>query len=326
MLLLRPFMCYSLSRKGRVSLMERMMQSAGRFIHRNARPLDLVRWQFHFEGGSADSVLKVLACYQNADGGFGSALEADIWNPESSPMQTWSATEIIRELGITDADHPILQGILCYLGSGRSFDGRLWYKVIKSNNAHPHAPWWETEEDTTDSDDYNPSATLAGFFIRWAFPENPFYPVACQIARNAYAQLCSGERENGMHTIFGYLRLHEDLLASNRPDIIDLNNLEALLREEISRQIEWDPKAWEHEYVCRPSQFVISRGSPFCHGIEDIIQEECAFLRRTQSEDGSWPIPWNWSAYQQEWAIAKNWWKSDRIIHNLRFIRAMGTP
>ena len=61
-----------------------------RWMHRNARPLDLARWQYHFESGSAEAVLQSLSAYQNEDGGFGHGLEVDCWNPASAPMQTRS--------------------------------------------------------------------------------------------------------------------------------------------------------------------------------------------------------------------------------------------
>jgi len=46
------------------------------FIYRNARSLDIARFQYHFENGSREAVLAALAAYQNGDGGFGHALEA----------------------------------------------------------------------------------------------------------------------------------------------------------------------------------------------------------------------------------------------------------
>lgn len=74
------------------------LEKAKTFIYRNARPLDLTRWQYHFENGSKQAVLNALSYYQNEDGGFGHALEADSWNPNSSLIQTWTATEILRKL------------------------------------------------------------------------------------------------------------------------------------------------------------------------------------------------------------------------------------
>jgi hypothetical protein len=52
-------------------------EQARAFIYKNARPLDLTRWQYHFENGSREAVLNVLSYYQNTDGGFGHALKAD---------------------------------------------------------------------------------------------------------------------------------------------------------------------------------------------------------------------------------------------------------
>ena len=115
---------------------------ARQFIYRNARPLDLARWQYHFEGGNKEAVLTALSAYQNKDGGFGHALEPDAWNPSSAPIQTWTATELFRELDFTDHAHPIIQGILRYLASGQDFEGHFWYNTIRSNNDFPHAPWW----------------------------------------------------------------------------------------------------------------------------------------------------------------------------------------
>lgn len=69
---------------------------AKNFILKNARPLDLARWKYLFAGGSQEDVLTALAAYQNDAGGFGHALEPDCWNPYSSLIQTWVATEIFK--------------------------------------------------------------------------------------------------------------------------------------------------------------------------------------------------------------------------------------
>jgi hypothetical protein len=59
------------------------------FIYRNARPLDIARFQYHFENGTKEAVLTALVAYQNADGGFGRALEPDSWNPNSVPIRLY---------------------------------------------------------------------------------------------------------------------------------------------------------------------------------------------------------------------------------------------
>lgn len=58
-----------------------VFERARRFVYRNARPLDLARWKYHFENGSEQEVLAALSAYQNEDGGFGHGLEEDNMNP-----------------------------------------------------------------------------------------------------------------------------------------------------------------------------------------------------------------------------------------------------
>lgn len=43
-------------------------ESARSFVYRNARPLDLALWQYHFENHDKENVLKVLSFYQKDDG------------------------------------------------------------------------------------------------------------------------------------------------------------------------------------------------------------------------------------------------------------------
>ena len=84
--------------------------SARDFVYRNARPLDLARWHFHFERGGPTHRLPVLGAYQTGDGGYAHALERDSWNPASAPIQTWAATEVLREIGFTSGNDSLLTG------------------------------------------------------------------------------------------------------------------------------------------------------------------------------------------------------------------------
>lgn len=124
-------------------------QKARNFINRFARPIDLARWKFHFEGGTKDDVADALAAYQNEDGGFGHGLEADLFNPHSSPIQTCHAIEMLREIGYLEASHPIILGMLRYLDSGADFDEQhaQWLNVLPTNNDYPHAVWWHYGEN-----------------------------------------------------------------------------------------------------------------------------------------------------------------------------------
>lgn len=299
-------------------------QKARQFIYRNARPLDLARWQYHFEGGDREAVLTALAAYQNEDGGFGHALEPDAWNPNSAPIQTWTATEILREIDFTDAAHPIIQGILRYLAGGQDFEGRFWFNTLRSNNDYPHAPWWHTESDSTCHNDYNPTACLAGFIIRFADKNSDLYRFGCRIATEAVASYMAGDLLDDMHTAACLIRLMQYCEEAKANDAIDLPAFKAKLHKQVKHSITQNISEWETGYICKPSQFFNCRDSIFYTENKEIADYECDFIIKTQLPDNSWSIPWGWAAYPEEWAISRNWWKSNGAILNMLYLKGMG--
>ena len=299
-------------------------EKARGFIYRNARPLDFARWQYHFENGSKEAVINALSRYQNNDGGFGHALEPDAWNPNSSPIQTWCATEILREIDFTDNTHPIINSILKYLASGKDFERHFWYNTVKSNNDYPHAPWWHTEHDSTSHNDYNPTACFAGFIIKFSDKKSDLYKLGCRIAKEAFDAYVTQGILNDTHTCLCYIRMMEYIEESNQTDIIDLSALKSKLIKQVKNSITNNAKAWETSYLCRPSQFFNSVDSIFYDGNQKIAEYECEYINKTQQEDGSWTVPWSWHEYPNEWAIAKNWWKSNGILANIIYLKRMG--
>ena len=298
-------------------------EHAQAYIHRHARPLDLARFRFHFEGGSREDVLRELAYYQNADGGFGHALEADSWNPASTPIQTWTATEILHEIGCTDASHPIIAGILRYLASGADFNGHFWSMVTLANNDHPHAPWWTVDEAGLFGDDYNPTACLAGFIVRFAEKGSALHRLGLRIAGEACDQLMAHKRQNDMHTLLCYLRMCEYLREAGE-GLLLVDAMLDMLRDDIGRSIDENTELWTESYACRPSQFFQSGKEPLLADFRALAACECAVIESSQLPDGSWNIPWDWGAYPKEWALSECWWKADGIIRYLRFLRNVG--
>jgi hypothetical protein len=294
------------------------------FIYRNARPLDIARFQYHFENGSKDAVLTALAAYQNEDGGFGHALEPDAWNPNSSPIQTWAATEILREIDFTDASHPIIQGIMRYLASGQDFEGRFWHNTVRSNSDYPHAPWWGTDSDSLQDLCYNPTACLAGFILRFAERNSALFALGRRIAKEAFDSFMAGGLLDDMHTACCFIRLMEYAQEAGATDILYIAASKEKLKAQAKYSITANKSAWESSYICKPSQFFMSRDSIFYADNAEIADYECDFIVRTQLADGSWPIPWGWNDYPEEWAVSKNWWKANGALLNLLYLKGMG--
>ena len=303
----------------------KLKTEVGNWIYRNARSIDLSRWSFHFEHGCPEAVLNALSKYQNGDGGFGHALEADSWNPNSSPIQTWQATEIIHEIGYYDPDTPVTAGILKYLDSGADFNGKIWRCLVLSNNDYPHASWWQAEPDTIDQCTYNPTAALAGFGLLMADHNSELYEKCSQIAREAFDHYMQRGPENDMHTVRCYVRLYEYCELSDTHDVIDLCKLCEKLDEDIKNQIDRDAKLWDtNGYFSRPSVFFNTPGSVFCEQNKDTAELECDLIIKTQNAEGVWDVPWNWTDYPNEWIISENWWKADIAVKNMLYLKNFG--
>ncbi|MDE6926499.1 MAG: hypothetical protein K2P59_14805 [Acetatifactor sp.] len=299
-------------------------EKAGSFIYRNARPLDFARWQYHFENGSRDAVLKALAAYQNEDGGFGHALEADSFNPDSSPIQTWVATEILREVKMTDRTSHIIKNILRYLDSGADFDPsrKQWLNTVPSNNEHPGAVWWKYEDGKGSSFEYNPTACLAGFAIRYAETDSKLYRLSCEIAKEAAEWFCAKAPFPEMHVTGCFLRLYE-YCAEAEVQLFDMGQLLRRLKEQVNCNICRDTEKWKTDYCTFPSQFISSKDSPFYADNVEAAAAECRHIKENQLPDGSFIVPWQWCTEDKEYEVAVNWWKSDIIIKKLLYLKAL---
>ena len=301
--------------------MKQVYEKARAFIYRNARPLETALFRYHFENGSKEEVLHVLSFYQNGDGGFGHALEADSWNPDSVPIQVWAATEIIRELDVTDAQHPVIQGILNYLESGRDFDGHFWYAAVPGNNRYPHAPWWQTETNSIWS--YNPTAALAGFIICYADKKSSLYALGSRLVKEAFDYLIQN-REKTEGVTACYIALLQYLQIDGEEKLIDIHALMQILQKDVKESIWTATEDWEFKYVKTPSWFMEGKDSIFYEENKELAEYECEFIANTQLEDGSWNLSWSWAEYPEEWALSRNWWKAEKAIRKLLFLRGMG--
>lgn len=294
---------------------------AREFIYRNARPLDLARFQYHFENGSKEAVMNALSYYQNADGGFGSAVEPDCWNPNSIPLHSGSAGDIIaREIDYEDSKHPVVQGLLNWYASGKHFNGKKWAIMVPSNNDYPHAPWWHTDSNSSCYADYNGTAQIAGFIVRYADKDSDLFKLGVRIANEAIDALSPDEIRD-MHTCTCYIRMADLFERANATEYIPFDELKQKLHKSTHKLIVTDTSQW-NGYVCQPSTFLNSNKSEYYPENKDIAEYECEYIINTQFDDGSWNIGWNWGGkYPDEWAISKNWRKSQWIIQNLLYLK-----
>lgn len=293
-----------------------------RWMYRNARPLDIARWKYHFENGNKEDVLMALSAYQNPDGGFANALEADSWNPNSSPIQTWCATEILYELEITDKDNEIVKGILSYLGIKNDFQDGYWLAEIPTNDDYPHAQWWTYGGNVIADWGYNPTICLAGFVLYFADKQSKLYQLAKEIAKRAFKAFLQCERLEDMHELLCFIKCYEYCEKAGISNVFDYTNIRQCLKKKVKSSIEMNKENWKNSYMYRPSQFMITPDSIFYIDNKEISHYEVNFLMETMNSNSTWDITWSWKDYPEQWAISKNWWKANQVIINMRYLKS----
>lgn len=283
------------------------MEKTLAFIKRNARPLDFLLWE-HAQGSPRhEQVLGVLAAYQNDDGGFAWAIEPDNFTQSSTPMGTWKATTVLRQIDCYDRAIPLVARSVDYLLATRRPDG-CWAATDPSTSGFPHAEWWE---DTGPADrvwGINPTAAVLGYLLR----------AGVDVADDVH-DLVRRYMEGGPVTMTELpcaLTLHDDMQPAGLP--ISEAFTERLARD-IDMMLERDPARWS-DYVVRPSTLFNGEHVDFAEPYADLIAEEKRYLLRTMNADGSWEPNWRWRDFPQEWAVAKNWWKAIQARDYIAFL------
>ncbi len=298
-------------------------QCVKRWLYRNARPLDLARFQYHFEDGPASAVITALEAYQNSDGGFGNTLEADCWNPNSSPLQTWWATQFLKEINFHDVNHPMIKGIITYLASGDGTAKGRWQFSIPSNNDHPRAPWW-TYSENDESPGYNPTAALAGYILAHTDKDNPAITLGKKLKDESLSYYLSQRELTEMHELACFIELYDDLSGLGLLGQDDKALFKKKLKDEVYATIEQDSSKWQSEYCCKPSHLFKSPDSMFYSDNQEIMADELNHIIHSLSPEGTWSITWEWGDFGEAFGVSKRWWQGNLAINNLLMLKDFG--
>lgn len=294
------------------------------WIYRNARHIELTLWRYYFEEGSKESVLKALSEYQNEDGGFAHAIEADNWNPKSTPFETYEAISILRGIDYKDAQHPLMQGIIRYLESGDGSDESMWFFTVPSNDDYPHAPWWTYNEEENKTQSIGLTLGLSTFILENVSKTSTLYKRA-DAAVDSILRMLDGEKDFGEMGATCFCWLLEYLKDPKNQRTEDVNRYEDKIIKLINKRIERDLDQWIY-YRPRPSEFIKRPDSIFYPGNEEIVQKELEYLVNTRPEGNVWGLTWAWfdnyEKYPKEYAISENWWKASKAIEKMRFLKA----
>ncbi|CAM4261663.1 hypothetical protein L1N85_18190 [Paenibacillus alkaliterrae] len=292
---------------------EKQYGLAVRFMKENARAIERALYEFEYEAGSSDEVLRQLAAYQNADGGFGHGLEPDIRLAASSVLATTVALHHL--IGVKAArQSPIVQGAIRYLIENYNTTQNTGWDIVPPDvETAPRAPWWNYNAS---HDGWgNPAIEIVGFF--YAYSELVPAALLDELTQHAITHINKKSTRKDFHELLCCLRFAE--LVPNSV----LHAVKEALDEMVNNCVSTDPSQWEG-YCLTPVQVAESPESLYYNQLKESGEQYMGHLLTKQQEDGSWSPPWNWGQFEEVWPQAEQEWKGVLTLEALRRLKAYG--
>jgi hypothetical protein len=246
---------------------------AKEFVFRHGRLLDRKYFLFHFEGGLRKSVLDLLRCYQNDDGGFGHGLDPDVMCPASTAICTEIGMSYLDGLGVTEGS--IVDDTENWITAAQQEDGSMLHPkpdVV----AYPHGPWWENDSGS--------GLALAGFLGRWGRGTPEFF------ARAEKAFTAQGiPEELGKYHYPLYMYLRHSPKADGHSDALER------MREMIPAML--DEFAPHHPLLVFPHRW---------HSEDldrDFVRDKAKAAVADLQEDGGLKIPYDLPWWRPVWTL-----------------------
>ena len=285
--------------------MENRLNQAQDLIWKYARLLERQEFAYSFTSGAKQPVLSALKAYQNADGGFGNALEPDKRNLESQPVDVEVGLQILDRI---DAfDDPMIDQVCDFLETITTPEGGLPF-ALPSVKKYPRAPWWEADENPPAS--LNPTASIAGLLLKHQI-EHPWLRRA-----EAYCwQAITATETTQFHDVMPIVTFLEHAPDRQRAKA-ELER--AARRISAANIVSYDPNA--AGYVQTPLNWAPTPDRYLRRLFSDeVIQAQLQALAAKQQPDGGWPINWTPVSMAVEYE-----WRGMRTVAALHTLKAYG--
>jgi hypothetical protein len=287
------------------------------YIGMKGRKLDQSLFHYYFEKGTVNDVLGALALYQNGDGGFGHALEPDIFLPASSPFVTSVAFQVLSAVN-APSEHAMVNSGMKYLENSYDSSRGKWPTLPPAVNDYPRAIWWQYREDDQgrpiEGAWGNPTAEIVGYILQYGSGPSANWR---NDLLDRSLQHFMGLDELDMHETLCYLRLAKHLSETDRRSVTDK------VKRHLSQLVQMDPAEWGG-YGLQPLQIADSPESPFYPEMKEAVDRNLDYIIDHQGEDGAWTPNWQWGQYEEDWPKALSDWKSHLTLHQLLTLRRYG--
>jgi len=284
--------------------MREVLERGRRFIWENGRLLERAIFTWRFMEGPPGQVVAVLRAYQNADGGFGQALEPDVRAPDSQPLFVEFGLRTLYECGLRDGG---LARAACDFLARHADLQRGIPTLFETFEDYPHAGHWSRQATQPAMD------RLAGLvgLARWQGVVHPWLAAAEPLC---LAYLLS-ERLDDAHSIQNAF-----CLAESMQDRAAAQGLFDKLAGDLAQANFYCAEAPVDRYGLTPLQFAPAP-SAYCRPIfrGDQIEAHLQDLAAQQESDGGWPVRWG-----PPGAAALLEWRAYGTLRALCVLRAYG--
>lgn len=295
---------------------------ARRFLITQARPIDRAFFEYRFEGAPAERVIAELANYQNADGGFGKALEPDMRTPSSSTLATGIGLRTLKELGCS-AEHQMVRRAVQFLLTTFDDQAKVWCVAPPDTNAYPHAGWWHDEDGSLARtfDDFKiiPRAEIVGLLHDFStlVPADWLHDVTEHTV--SFIETAEVEKFAGGGDALCYTLSLAETASLPQPfkDRL-IPRIRAVTPEVVSR----DPQEWKG-YSATPLKVAPSPQSIIADLLWDDLQVNLDYEIDRQIPEGTWDPVWSWGdSYPDVWETAKREWRGHLTLSTLTTLHA----
>ncbi|SDD05603.1 hypothetical protein [Glycomyces harbinensis] len=166
------------------TLTEDAFAAAERYLVLNARLVERLRFAREFKGGPAAPVRAAVLAYQNADGGFGSAIEPDLRGAGSQPQGVEVAFRMLEDVGPGDLS-PVRAACDWLQANSTGEGGVPW--VLPSVVGDERGPWWQPQGEKPPAA-LNPTAPIVGLLLAHG-EEHPWIAPAAEFCWRTIAEL-----------------------------------------------------------------------------------------------------------------------------------------
>ena len=163
-------------------------------LYNKARDIDVSIYNALVEPSNKEFVLDSLMLYMTKDGGIGSGLHIDNYNPNASVYQTYEALRILSAVDFKEEEktalfEQIVNKLGNYLFNRCPIEDGLWNPFVKSNNDFAHSEEFSYLEYPYTIWGVHPTAAILGYVLELVSPTKAYYKKALKQIGYVFATL-----------------------------------------------------------------------------------------------------------------------------------------